>query len=149
MHIHRRIEIDCSPKILWKCLTDDELVKQWVSQLVDDIPDDRQRIGLGALSTLRLREGAKVVSYRSVVTEWEPERLLAIRLSGGSFAPGMEMDVRYEISQEHVTGTVLDMDVTVPLKGLLFKLLGPLVWLGSVSNAKKDLTKLKELASGM
>jgi hypothetical protein len=149
MHIHRRLEIDCSPKTLWKCLTDDGLVKQWVSQLVDDIPDDPGRTGVGALSTLRLREGAKVVSYRSVVTAWESEHLLAIRLSGGSFAPGMEMDVRYEISQENVTGAVLDYDVTVPLQGLLFKLLGPFVWLASVANARKDLAKLKEVASGM
>jgi carbon monoxide dehydrogenase subunit G len=149
MHIHRRIEVDCRPEQLWHCLIDAARLKQWVSHLVDEIPDEPARNGPGALSTIRMREGRKVVDYRSVVTAWEPERRLAIRLSGGSFAKGMEMDVVYVLSPADGATTVLDYDVTVPLKGLFFTLLGPIFLLAAVSNAKRDLAKLKILADSV
>jgi carbon monoxide dehydrogenase subunit G len=146
MHIHRRIEVDCRPEQLWRCLTDAALLKQWVSNLVEETPDDPKRNGLGALSTIQMREGTKVVAYRSVVTAWDPERRLAIRLSGGSFAKGMAMDVLYALSQPTEVRTVLDYDVTVRLKGLFFTLLGPIIFLASASSTRKDLAKLKALA---
>ena len=149
MQIHRLVEFECTPKTLWRCLTEDALMKQWIPQLVDKTPDDPQQTGLGAQSTLRMRQGDKIVSYRNVVTAWEPERLLAIRLSGGALSPGTEVDVRYEISQDNVLGCVLDYDVTVPMRGLIFKLLSPLISLASSAQAKKVLAKLKTLADGM
>jgi carbon monoxide dehydrogenase subunit G len=146
MHIHRRIEVDCRPEQLWRCLTDVALLKQWVSNLVDETPDDPKRNRLGALSTIQMREGTKVVAYRSVVTAWEPERRLAIRLSGGSFAKGMAMDVQYVLSRPNGIRTLLDYDATVSLKGLFFTLLGPIIFLASATNARKDLANLKTLA---
>jgi hypothetical protein len=93
-----------------------------------------------------MREGSRVVTYRSIVTEWEPKQKLAIRLSGGSLGEGMEMDVIYELNQEDLTGVVLDYDATVPLKGFFFKLLAPIIWLGMAGSSKQDLAKLKALA---
>lgn len=146
MHFHERIEIDCTPAQLWRCLTEPALLQQWVSSLVDETPEDPARTtGAGAASTMRLREGKKIVVYRSVVTAWEPERRIAVRLSGGSFAPGMEMDVTYDIAP-HAGGTSLDYDVRVPMKGLFFKLMAPLFRLMAMTNANKDLSTLKELA---
>ncbi len=113
----------------------------------DETPEDPAKTeGVGAVSTMRLREGGKLVSYRCVVTAWEPRRRLAVRLSGGSFAPGMEMDVVYELSNDEMARTTLDYDVQVPLVGLFYKLLAPLIWLMAASNAKKDLAKLCALA---
>jgi hypothetical protein len=145
MHTHRRLLLDCPPNSVWRCLTEFELQKQWITQLVDETPDDPARVGAGAGSTIRMREGGKIVTYRSVVTAWEPERRLAIRLSGGSFAPGMEMDIVYALSQGE-GGTILDYDAQVPLKGIMFKLMAPIIWLVAASTAKKDLAKLRALA---
>jgi hypothetical protein len=144
MHLHRRVSLACTPTALWRCLTEFDLQKQWITQLVDETPDHPAHVGVGAASTMRMREGKKIVTYRSVVLAWEPGRRLAIRLSGGSFAPGMEMDVAYGLSLGE-TGMTLDYDVQVPLKGIMFKLMAPLIWLASASNAKKSLMKLKAL----
>ncbi|HEV7765550.1 MAG TPA: SRPBCC family protein [Thermoanaerobaculia bacterium] len=145
MHVHRQLEIQGTRAQLWRCLTDPEVLKRWVSSLVDDTPEDPERTsGVGVVSTMRLREGNKVVAYRSVVTEWEHERRLAIRISGGMFAEGMEMDVAYEISSRAGGGMLLDYDVRVPLKGF-FLLMSPLIWLMSKKNANTDLTKLQTL----
>jgi hypothetical protein len=146
MRIHRRIQIEASAAVVWRCLTEPQLLEQWVSQWVDETPDDSPGTGLGASSTLRLREGGKIVTYRSVVTAWEPERKLAIRLSGGSFPPGMEMDIIYELHWGDRNITFLDYDATIPLKGIAYKLLAPIIWLACVSNARTDLAKLKVLA---
>jgi hypothetical protein len=145
MHLHRRILLDSTPSAVWRCLTQFELQRQWITQLVEETPDNPGRVGLGAGSTVKMREGGKIVTYRSAVTAWEPERRLAIRLSGGSFSPGMEMDVAYDLSLGE-TGTFLDYDVQVPLKGFVFKLMAPIIWLAAASNAKKDLAKLRGLA---
>jgi hypothetical protein len=56
------------------------------------------------------------------------------------------MDVIYELNQEDMTGLVLDYDVTVPLKGLFFKLLAPVIWLGIVGSSKQDFARLQTLA---
>jgi uncharacterized protein YndB with AHSA1/START domain len=149
MHIHRRTEIACSPATLWLCLTDMELLKRWITQLVDETLDDPSRSGLGALSTVRIREGNKVVAYRCVVTAWEPARRLAIRLSGGLFAEGMEMDVTYDLSHADGATTILDYDVSVPLKGMLFRVMGPIIWLASAGSANRDMAKLQVLAQTM
>jgi carbon monoxide dehydrogenase subunit G len=149
MNMHRRIEIACAPAQLWRCFTDVAILKQWISQLVDETPDDPAQHGQGALSTLYMREGKKIVAYRSMVTAWQPERRLAIRLSGGSFGQGVEMDVLYELSREAGARTILNYDVNVPLKGVLFRLMAPILWLASASNAKRDLAKLVTLAESM
>lgn len=145
MTLHRQVIVNCTAAQLWRCLTEVELLKQWISQLVDESLDDPKRTGLGALSTIQLREGARVVSYRSVVTEWEPQQRLGIRISGGSFAAGMTMAVSYDLTQFERDQTSLNYDVCVPLLGK-FRLLGPLIWMVSASNARRDLAKLKTLA---
>ncbi len=148
MHVQRRHLIRATPRALWRCLTELDLQKKWISQLVDETPDGGPHTGVGARSTMRMKEGNKTVSYACVVTAWEPERRLAIRLTEGSFAPGMAMDVVYGLSAAD-GGTWLDYDVRVPMVGLKFKLLMPLIWLVSLGNVKKDMAKLAALAPAM
>jgi len=146
MRLHKQVRIACTPATLWRHLTESELLKQWIPDLVDDTADEGVQPGLGATSTMRLREGSKVQSYRSVVTAWEPERKVAVRLTGGSFAAGSAMDVSYEFVPE-ANGCVLDYDVDIPLATLPFKLLAPLIWIVSTGNANKALTNLARLCS--
>jgi carbon monoxide dehydrogenase subunit G len=86
-----------------------------------------------------------VVTYRSKVTAWEPERHLSIQLTGGTFAEDMAMDVRYDLVPE-AEGTTLDYDVVVPMKGFAFKVLTPLLWLVASTNSIKDLARLSVVA---
>ncbi len=146
LHYQTRRIFACTPSQLWRCLSDVDLLKQWISNMVEEIPDDAAQTGLGAKSTLKMREGNKIVDYRMVVTAWHPERCMMIRLSQGSFAPGMEVEVRYELEQGPDQATILDYQVEFRLKGLFFRLMGPVILLASAGNAGKELNKLKFLA---
>jgi hypothetical protein len=145
MTVYRHVSVAGTPAQLWRCLTEIELLKQWIATLVDEALDDPNHTGLGALSTIQLREGTGVVSYRSLVTAWEPHQRLGIRLSGGSFADGMVMDVTYRLSPSAGVRTGLTYDVCVALEGK-FRVMGPLIWMVSASNARRDLAKLQALA---
>lgn len=145
MRIHRQLNIDASPAAVWRCLVEPELQKRWITQLVDETPDDASAVGLGTTSTMRMQEGDKVVPYRCKVTAWEPERHLTIQLTGGTFAEDMAMDVKYDLVPA-LAGTTLDYDVVVPMKGFAFKVLTPLIWLAASSNSTKDLAKLSVVA---
>ena len=146
MHVRKTLDIACSPARLWPYLTEPELIKRWLADLVDDTPEDPAKTsGVGVVSTMRLREGSKIQSYRCVTTAWEHERRVAIRLTGGSFADGMAMDVDYRITPAG-EGSRLDYEVHVPLKGV-FILLAPVMWIASRGNARKTLGKLAEIAA--
>lgn len=145
MEVRRQVRIEAPVARVWDCLTDPAKLPRWISAFVDEVPDDPAKAGVGATSTLRLREGRKVVAYRSVVTMWEEPRRLAIRLTGGTFPEGMAMDVEYRLAADGA-GTVLDFDSRATLKGLLFVLMAPLIRLAAGANAKRDLAALKRLA---
>ena len=54
MQFHRQIRVDCTPEALWRCLTEVELLKNWVSNLVDETPNDPTRTqGVGVKSTMK------------------------------------------------------------------------------------------------
>lgn len=144
MQVRREIVIAAPPARVWRCLTEPDLLPKWISGFVDETVETPRPPAVGTVSTMRLKEGAKVVSYRSVLTAWKPGERLAIRLTGGSFAEGMAMDVDYAISPEG-EGTRLVYDARVPMKGL-FLLLAPIMRLAAGANAKRDLAKLKALA---
>src|SRR5688500_14783494 len=40
MRVHRQLKIDAPPSAVWRCLVEPELQKQWITQLVDETPDD-------------------------------------------------------------------------------------------------------------
>ena len=99
MEIRHSADIACTPARLWPWLTEPERLKAWVPGFVEEIPDDPARTsGVGAGSTMKLREGSKVLDYRCVVTRWEPERAVDIRLSGGALAKDMHMDLAYDVT---------------------------------------------------
>jgi carbon monoxide dehydrogenase subunit G len=146
MHVHRQVEIACRPEALWKCLVDPQMLKQWIPGLVEIVPEPGPTEGVGAASTMRLREGGKVAAYRDVVTRWEPGTAIATRLTGGALAPGMHMDATYVITAR-AGACVLDYDVTCELKGIVYRLMAPLVWAMARANAKKSLDNLSAIAA--
>ena len=139
------MRIDATPAVLWRCLTEPDLLKEWVPGYVDETPEDPARTrGVGVASTMRLREGSRISTYRCVVMRWEPERAVAIRLTGGAFAKDMHMDVDYEITPLE-RGCRVDYRVQCAMKGL-YILLAPVIWLVSRGNATKALTTLARVA---
>lgn len=144
MQVRREIVIGASPTRVWRCLTEPAMLPQWISGFVDETVETPGPPAVGTVSTMRLKEGAKIATYRSVLTAWRPGERLAIRLTGGSFSEGMAMDVDYAIAAEG-GGTRLAYDARVPMKGI-FLLLAPIMRLAAGANAKRDLARLKTLA---
>lgn len=147
MHVHRRIQIDCEEKPVWRCLTEPEFFPLWMNSFVDVTIDQNFRSCVGAQSDIRLRLGDKIVRYRSVVNEWNPKQRLAVQLTGGALAPGMTMDVAYELSPGDMMGTTtLDLDVLVPTRGLLMAFLSPIMRFMTSLSVKRDLAALARVA---
>ena len=141
MDVRHQVEIACTPAALWPWLTEPALLKEWVPGFVEETPDDPARTsGVGTRSTMKLREGSRVSTYQSVVTRWEPERAVAIRLSGGSFAKDMHMDIAYEVTPT-ARGCRLEFHEHCDMKGL-YLLLAPVFWIAGRANVTKALAKL-------
>lgn len=147
MHVHRRIQVECAEAALWRCLIEPRLLKEWITDFFDERPDDPAKTGLGAASTLRMKEGGKIVTYRVLVTEWQPPSRLTVQVSGGSLGPNNKADVTYELSPGDFSGqTTLDYDLEIPLRGFIFWLMSPLIRFFANRSAKRDLARLAQFA---
>ncbi len=144
MRVRKSISIAATPETCWQVLTTREHQKRWLPEVVDHIPDDpTKKDGVGATSTLKIQEGKRVVDYRETILGWEPGRVLAIRLSGGSLGK-MTMDVTYRFVPE-ANGTRLDYEADMEMKGL-FILLAPLFKMISGSKVGGTLARFAEAA---
>ncbi|QJR09787.1 hypothetical protein DSM104443_00837 [Usitatibacter rugosus] len=144
MRVQKSISVAATPDTCWKVLTLREHQKRWLPEVVDHIPDDpAKQDGVGATSTLKIQEGKRVVDYRETITAWEPGRVLAIRLSGGSLGK-MTMDVTYRFVPE-ANGTRLDYEADMEMKGL-FILLAPLFKIISGSKVGGTLARFAQAA---
>lgn len=146
--VERKVVIDCSPHILWKCLTELELLKKWITELEDEVAADSKETGVGVRSTMVMREGSKLVSYETVITHWAPDRRLAVSLQGGSFPANASMLLDYQLEPVHSGATKLVYAATLPLLGS-FRLLLPLIYIASSVNLSRDLKKLSLLAGSL
>jgi carbon monoxide dehydrogenase subunit G len=144
MRMRKSVIVAATPDICWEVLTTREHQKRWLPEVVDHIPDDpAKKDGVGATSTLKIQEGKRVVDYRETILAWEPGRVLAIRLSGGSLGK-MTMDVTYRFTPE-ANGTRLDSEADMEMRGL-FILLAPLFRLISGSKIGGTLARFAEAA---
>jgi len=145
MRVQKSVTVAATPDLCWQVLTTREHQKRWLPEVVDHIPDDPARKdGVGATSTLKIQEGKRIVDYRETITAWEPGRVLAIRLSGGSLG-SMSMDVTYRFVPE-AKGTRLDYEAQMETKGL-FILLAPLFKLISGAKVGGTLARFSEAAN--
>lgn len=144
MRVRKGIHVAATPEHCWQVLTQRDYQKRWLPEVVDHIPDDPARPeGVGAISTLKIQEGKRIVDYRETITAWEPGRVLAIRLAGGSLG-NMSMDVSYTFTPES-GGTRLDYEAAMEMKGL-FILLAPLFKLISGSKVRGTLERFAKAA---
>ena len=150
MHLHRQLAIDAAPADVWRCITEYELRKRWMGQLVSEELDDPERRGAGTTATVRLRQNGKVVEYRSTVIDWEPERKLSVGITGGTLPPYLAMGAIYELSPaDDVSKTVLNYDFHLPVKSFFMRLLSPLIRKGAAKAIDPDLARLKALAESL
>lgn len=150
MHLQRTVRIDAPPAAVWRCLTDVDVRAKWLTQLVSEEPDDPGRSGPGAAATVRLRQNNEVLTYRSTVIDWEPERRLSVGMTGGKLPPEAVMGVIYDLAPgDGVADTVLEYHFQFPTKSLMLKLLSPLIRMGAGAQIDRDLAGLKAVAEAL
>lgn len=150
MELRRQLAIDAAPADVWRCLTEYELRKRWMGQLVSEEIDDPERRGAGSSATVRLRQNDKIVTYRSTVIDWEPERKLSVGITGGTMPPEAAMGVIYElVPGDGLSKTVLDYQFHMPVKSFFLRLITPLIRKGVAQAVDPDLARLKALAESL
>lgn len=150
MHLERQIAINAPATTVWRCLTEFDLRKRWMAQLVSEEFDDPDARGVGSVATVRLLQNGKIVTYRSTVIDWEPGHKLSVGMTGGTLPPDVAMGVIYELSPgDAAETTVLGYDFHMPVRGFLLRLIKPLIRKGVGQIVDRDHAKLKALAESL
>ncbi len=147
MHIEREIAIHAPAATVWRCITEFDLRKRWMAQLVSEDIENPDARGVGSVATVRLLQNNKIVTYRSTVIDWEPDRKLSVGMTGGSLPPDLAMGVIYELSPgDAADTTILKFDFHMPLRGFILRLITPLIKMGVGQAIGRDHAQLKSLA---
>ncbi|MEM7355617.1 MAG: SRPBCC family protein [Acidobacteriota bacterium] len=144
MRIEHSIETRATPESLWNLLTDPEQIKQWIPELISDEPTTPGQEGVGTKTRMRLKEGSKIVEYSSEITTFTPPQRLGLRLTGGHLGAS-PMEVEYRFSQVE-RGTAVHYTSTWQPRGLLLRLLSPLLTAVSKRNIRAQFQRLRSLA---
>lgn len=150
MHFERRIILGGTAESVWSCLTEFDLRKRWMAQLVSEEVDDPENRGVGSTATVRMNQNNNIVTYRSTVIDWEPKRKLSVGISGGTLPPSIVMGVIYELFPGEIPGTTeLNYYFHMPVKGFLFRIIQPLIRRGVAQVIDRDLMQLKALVESL
>ncbi|MEM7191452.1 MAG: SRPBCC family protein [Pseudomonadota bacterium] len=143
MRITFENDIAAPVPVVWSFLDDDEKLPLWMTEIVDiSYPDGRNTENpVGTRFCQTLREGGREKTYDGLVTAYEPEHLLGVRLSDQSFG----VDVTYELSPNE-KGTRLDYAADLALQSWFAKLLGFLFKPLTMSILKRHMANLKRVA---
>lgn len=147
MHLERQIAIHAPAETVWRCLTEFDLRKRWMAQLVSEDIENSESRGVGSVANVRMLQNNQMVTYRSTVIDWEPGRKLSVGLTGGTLPPDIVMGVVYELLSDDGSGvTVLKYDFHMPVKGFFMRLIKPLIRMGVGQVVDRDHAQLKALA---
>ncbi len=144
MKLTHTVAIDSSQETLWPLLTESEEIQRWNRDIVSDEPLTPGPPQVGARARLKIREGSRVADYESEITAIEPQRLLELELRGGSLGAN-PMYLSYCLTPAG-RKTTLYYTVNWKPKGLMLRLMTPLLRVLSRRNIRVAMTRLKELA---
>jgi len=145
MNVAFPVDIAVAPAMLWPWIVEPERMKQWMRGLesVELVSGDGK--SAGSRSRMVIKEGGRPASYDVELTEYEPERRLALVIRGARMK-GVEIDCRYELVPQAGARTRLDYSCCCRTDRTLWKLMGFLFgWLAKLQ-AKGFMRTLKRLA---
>jgi uncharacterized protein YndB with AHSA1/START domain len=119
--VSHSVDIDAGPDEVFVWLIEPEKLAHWISGFAgsEALTDGGAR--LGARSRDTLREGSRTIVAETEITEFEPGRLMRVRIEAG----GVRSDDVYRLSPTG-EGTTLEYTSEVHLGGLM-RLLSPLI----------------------
>ncbi len=142
MNIEHEIRIDRAPEALWPWLIETERVQRWNPSIVSDEATTPGPTGVGTRTKMKLREGSKIVDYETELTAYEPDSLVALEMRGGNLGAS-PMLVRYALSPAG-RGTELRYQATWRPRGLMLRLMSPVISIVARRECRRSLARLKE-----
>ena len=145
MNVAFPVDIAVAPAKLWPWIVEPERMKQWMRGLesVELVSGDGK--SAGSRSRMVIREGGRPASYDVELTEYVPERRVALVIRGERMK-GVEVDCRYELVPQGGARTRLDYSCGCRTDKTLWKVMGFLFGWCAKHQAKSFMKSLKRLA---
>jgi uncharacterized protein YndB with AHSA1/START domain len=139
------IDAPASTIFLW--LEDNQRLKQWVPNLVEDEPLIETPERVGSCFRQVFVEKGREMEMEGEITAYVPNERMRVMMTGAMF----NLDVDYKLRALSETRTEVMQDTEIAFKGVL-KLMTPIMWLTSKLSSKDPQAeahaRLKEKAEG-
>ena len=143
MPITHTTHINAPIQTVWDHLEDPDLQMHWMTGLVANEIVDGEKSEVGAKIRFVMLERGKEQTYDGVITACDEPRHLGVRFWGGSFGDDLQITADYHLT-ESADGTRLEyVSDFQGKKGLVMKLLGPVIALIGKAESKKMMRQLK------
>jgi len=137
--------IDAPAAIVFLYLEDNERIKKWVPNLIEDEAITETPDKVGSRFRQVFLEGGKEMEMTGVITEYTENERIRIDMTGKMF----DLDVDYILKALSATQTEVTQDTEIKMKGFM-KIMTPIMLLISKLSSKNPQAdahaKLKELA---
>jgi len=137
--------IDAPAAIVFLYLEDNERIKKWVPNLIEDEAITETPDKVGSEFRQVFLEGGKEMEMTGVITEYTENERIRIDMTGKMF----DLDVDYILKALSATQTEVTQDTEIKMKGFM-KIMTPIMLLISKLSSKNPQAdahaKLKELA---
>jgi hypothetical protein len=144
MEMRGSIEIAAACEKIWPFLTEPEKIIKWCFPGEKLICTSEGHSGLGATFCFEERVAGRIVKLNLVVTEWIVNKMVAFKMTSGSFIKGLEQKCTLE-SVPSGSRFTCDVDVKLPY-GILGKAAGLMRSRSSEGFLETMLGRLKILA---
>lgn len=132
------VRVAAAPEQVFPWLTEPERLTRWLGGLVESKPLTPDGLRVGARSREVVVEGGRRMEMESVVTRYEPNRALAVRIEAGPFAS----EIDYELTPSG-GATQLRYRAAHRMKGLM-RLLAPFMAGPIRDKGERDLESLRK-----
>ena len=140
----RRVEIAAPVATVWSYLDDDQKIKAWMSEVVGiRYPQGKNTTApVGTTFVQSIKESGRVKDYDGVVTAYDRDRLLGIRLGDGKH---FHVDVTYRLDPIDASRTLLHYECQTTTLSWLARLIMPIGRPMMKRMLDRYLSRLKQL----
>lgn len=139
------IEINRPPAQVWRYLTNDDLVKSWVSGLEVIRHENPPTQGVGARYYMEVRNQDELAKMLMTITAFDPPRRIAFTLeSAGDSSSGFTETGEYTLHDVYGR-TQLMLSALTNYHGILPRLMEPFITPAAQKKLEADLARLKSL----
>ena len=138
------VEINRPPEQVWRYLTEDDLLKSWISGLEEVRHVTPGPMGVGTKLALGERYGGELTRMEMTINGFEPARTIKFNIVGGDRSAAFTENGEYVLVDED-SRTRLTLSATSVYNGFLLRLMEPYITYTAQKKVEGDLARLKSL----